>query len=90
MNVRVRDAFEFEKKFTGDVEDVKEYARNVSMLFERLSELGTKCVGLRVKINDALFVVIKEGDSLVLETIDVSGRDSVSGEFFFPHLADAY
>lgn len=66
MNILIRNPAEFQRRFNASVSDAKYAASNLAELFSRLEILGDDCVGMKVSLGGASFVVVKEGDTFVL------------------------
>jgi hypothetical protein len=66
MNVVVKDAEEFQKRFCTSVEQARRTAADLAELFQRLSALGENCVGMKVSVGSKPFVVVREGGTFLL------------------------
>ena len=66
MNVVVKNADEFQKRFCTTVEQARAAASNLAELFQRLAALGEDCVGMRVSMGSKPFVVVRERDTFIL------------------------
>ncbi len=66
MKIVVKNPEEFQKIFNTSVEKAKYSAENLAELFSRLATLGEDCVGMRVSLGAASFVVVREGDNFIL------------------------
>jgi len=66
MKVAVKNPETFKKLFNTDVENAKYTAENLAELFARLMTLGDACIGMRVSLGGASFVVVKEEDTFFL------------------------
>jgi len=66
MNVVVKNAVEFQKRFNTSVEEARSMAANLAELFQRLSTLREECVGMKVSMGGKPFVVVREGNDFIL------------------------
>ncbi len=66
MNVVVKNADEFQRRFCTSLEQARATAANLAELFQRLSTLGEDCIGMRVSMGGKPFVVVREGDTFIL------------------------
>ena len=66
MKIVIKNPEEFQKIFNTDVVKAKYVAKNLAELFTRLEELGEDCVGMRISLGAASFVVVKDGDNFIL------------------------
>ena len=64
MNVVVKNPESLKRIFNTSVEKAKYSAENLAELLGRLAVLGNECVGMRVSLGGASFVVHREGATL--------------------------
>ena len=66
MKVIIKNPEAFQKIFNTSVEEAKYSAENLVELFSRLMALGEDCIGMRVSLGAASFVVVREDDNFIL------------------------